>query len=314
MRLLLLSLIFFCTLSLNAQGTITPMHVTGKVMHIKSDNETPVKIQPGFPIQAKGKIRCEANSSVKLLYNGKTFVFKGENTLDLNQEVVQKASATSSLGLSGRFWNFITSSMEGTEDEKKLEKHHRNAMATTHAGIKGWAIGQFAMGVDLVYTGQFGKGDIQLKWGEFDTRFYTLVLTRQSDNAEIARIRTSSNSCKINLEELDMSNGKYEWQAFAGDPEKETPSTPVVLFDYQPGGEAELLNRTRNHPAYKDALEIEQALMEAFALEEARYFYSAGNVYNRLSESHGSNMLVRRAHASFTARMGKLELAQSMLN
>jgi hypothetical protein len=308
--------LFFCSSQFAfAQNEITVLHTNGKVMYTADGSSKATQIFPGDPVSAKGSIQCQANSSVKLLCKGKTFEFNDTRSHGLTDEVLKKAGDGSSLSFTNRFWNFLTTSMEGSEDEHKLEEHHHESMEKTHAGVKGYATGDFAMGVNVVYIHNFGEGMVQFKWDQIETNQYCFVLTRQSDDGEVARIWTSNNSLHLNLEDLPLKNdAAYEWQVFSAEPGKEVPSTPKILFSYQPETLKKTLERTKGLRAYQDASDLEKALMEAFALEEAGFYYSAANAYQHMDSKFEGNMLVRRAKASFLARIDQLDEAKALIN
>jgi hypothetical protein len=314
MKTVLLYIFLFACLPLTAQTSLTVTYTSGKVFYYPPQQSSAKTIYPGLTLSSGGRVRCDKGAKVKLLCKGKTFELKDTKTYALS-EIAKEAGSTTSLSFIGRFWGFLSGSMESTEDQKHLEEHHKKSMENLRAGIKGYASQDFAIQADLLYCGKLSDKEVNFTWTPTAGLNSCFRLTNQADDAVILTSWTKANTLRLNLSDLALEDGSvYEWQIITKEGDAAAPHSRKMQFVYHPDAANKALAETRQQSAYETASPVEQQLMEMFALETNEFYYEVKNRYQKLSSEMPEDMLVKRAHAAFLARIDKLEEAKTLLN
>lgn len=313
MKTLIFYFSLFFSLSLAAQSNLTVTYTRGKVYYYPPQQDNPRTVYPGLTLSSGGRLRCDQDAKVTLLCMGKTFEFE-DTKMHFLDEVARTAGNTSSLSFMGRFWGFLTGSMEGTEDNKRLEEHHKQSMESLRAGIKGYAVSDFAIQTDMLFEGKLSDNEVAFTWSAKPDLKCCYRLTRQADDGLVLLTWTRGNTLRLNLADLALEDGGvYEWQIITkvGDPE--APHSRKMQFAYHPSMAAKALSVATDQSDYKTVSPVEQQLMEIFSLEKNSFFYDAYNRYKKLAADNPEDLLVKRAFAAFLARIDKLEEAKSLI-
>jgi len=295
-----------------AQADIVVQSVTGKVAYYAPQESKAQNVYPGMRLSSNGKIRCQSGATIKLLRNGEIFLVKGSKQFAL-RELDQKAKGGSNVGFMGRFSKFLSGSMKETQNDKELEANHRRYMEKARAGIDGFADQAFPIKTSLLYSGTLSTPYTEFRWsgaavGE-DNRFQ---LKRKTDGLVILTALMGDTVIWLNLAQLALESGAvYEWQLV--DEKTGAGKSAKMTFVYDPAASDKVLDDLRSTIDYQSASPAEQALMEAFSLEEAGFFYDAALIYTDAAKRYAGNFLVRDTQAAFLSRMGLLEAAKALL-
>lgn len=291
-------------MALAAQNpTAVVLHVTGQVQYFSSANAAPKKVYPGLEMQTSGRIRCQKGGSAKILYQGNTFNVTGGRLQEIG-EIVKAATTASQMGFTGRFWSFITESVQESESTEKLQKHHRRYMSKTSASIKGYAQREHAIATSFMTMGKLPAATVTFKWRHTPgTAPYTFRLTTETGDP-VAQLLTRDTVLTLDLEQLALDfQGEYQWTVVREDGKESSAPVPFELVSNMEEKARKSLSLQND---YKTADNTEQRLMIAYYLEQENSFYSANEVYEQLLASQPNNALLRRLYASFLARMDML--------
>ncbi len=313
MRTLLFLLAFASSQVLLAQGEVVAVHVSGKALYFAPGEKSSQNVFPGMRMDVAGSLRCQGGGSVKLLYNGRTLTIN-DGKLHVLKELEQLSSGPG-LGFMGRFWSFLSSSMKQTKDEKTLEDNHRSYMEAAYAGVKGFATREYAIRISPMFQSKLSNAPVTFHWviatGNEPTSF---LLSRKSDGQEILTAVVQGLSYTADLSQLAIQQGDVcIWRVQSDADSASGAISAPAEFTYDPEGAAKALASLLPDPDYQHAFPVEQLLMQAFSLEQAGFYYDAGQKYAAAVAGHPRNALVRDTHAAFLARMDMLEEAKLVL-
>ncbi|MCB0524210.1 MAG: hypothetical protein H6576_04975 [Lewinellaceae bacterium] len=313
MKTILLQLLLMAPMALWSQTYMTVTYTKGKVHYYAPQQKNPTSIYPGLSLSSEGKIQCEPDSKVKLLCKGKIYEYTDSKLHSLD-EIARQANNSSSLSFIGRFWNFLTGSMDGTEDATHLQQHHEKSMESLRAGIKGYGSKEFEIQANLMYEGKLSNEEVTFMWSpDMDTPF-CFQLSRQADDEVIMVAWTKENYLSLKLADLTLSSGEaYEWQIITSKTDPKAPHSRKMQFVYDPEAAAKALSQLKAQSAYESASKTEQTLMELYTFETNSFYYDAYLGYQQLIGENPDDVLVKRAYAAFLARIDKMDEAQSMI-
>lgn len=313
MKALIFSCLLITTVHVAAQSNLTVTYTRGNVYYYSSGNNSPKSIYPGITLSPSGRIRCDKGAKVKLLCKGKVFELT-DNKMHFLDEIAREAGDANTLSFLGRFWVFISGSMDNTEDDQHLEQHHKQSMENLRAGIKGYASHEFTIQADILFEGGLSDTDVAFMWNSVPDMNYCFRLTRQADDDVILIVWTKVNVLRLNLGELALVDGEvYEWQIITEENDPTAPHSRKMQFAFQPAAASRALSEVARQKAYQTASPVEQQLMEIFALETNQFYYDVNVRYQKLTADNPENVLVKRAYASFLASINKLESAKTLL-
>ena len=300
---------------LPAQNEVVVVNVLGKVSYFAPLQKRAQPVYPGQRLALDGRLRGQAGASVKLLYRGQAFTFEGGKMREL-RELEQAAKASSRLGFFSRFWEFLYGSVKQSADEKRLEEHHRQYMEAAYAGIKGFAGRQdYPIRSPLLYAGKLSDALVTFQWSGMPPDGAPRFQIRRSGSESAllsASVRDSSFS--VHLAQLQLQPAtEYIWQILPAEDTATGPRSAATLFTYDPGAAAEVWQELQRYHEYQHSTPVEQALMYAYALEDAGFWYDAAQQYAAASATYARNQLVRDAQAAFLARMDLLQEAQTLI-
>jgi hypothetical protein len=305
MKAILLTIWGVClSLAIAAQNeTAVVLHAVGQVQYFSTPKAAPKRVYPGLELQTSGRIRCLKGGSAKILYQGCTFSISGGRLQEIS-EVVKAATTSTQLGFTGRFWNFITESMQESESTEKLKKHHRRYMSKTSGSIKGYATTEHAIATSLLTMGKLPAANITFKWRNTKgSGPYTFMLTTEN-GAVVAHLLTRDTFLTLDLEQLAMDfQGEYQWTVTRNNGQESSATLPFALTSKAVETAEQSLDKQEE---FKTANASEQRLMVAYLLEQENCFYNANEVYQNLLAAEPQNILVSRLYAAFLARMDLL--------
>jgi hypothetical protein len=250
---------------------------------------------------------------VKLLYKGQTVVLRDGKTRSLN-ELDQLVKGGGKPGFMSRFWNFLSGSMQQTQDEKKLEEHHRRYMEEVYAGVKGFADPVYAIRSGLLYGNKLGGGPVTFRWSGGGENEALRLVVRGKGNVPVYSALVRGKACTIDLSQLALDGGTTgTWQLWPASDSIPKAYSPAVEFVYDPEGAQKSLAALLPDPDYQHAFPAEQLLMQAYVLEQAGFYYDAAQKYEASMAGNPQNALLRNARAAFLARMDMLEEAKSAM-
>lgn len=295
-----------------AQTEVVVIHANGSVQYYAPNQKTAKSIYPGMRLSVHGSIRCQSGASVKLLYRKETITLSDGKLYALSQ-LDKQVSETKGIGFSARFWSFISGCMQQTTDGKTLEENHRRYMESVYAGVKGYSRTAYALQASRLCAGSLGHGTVTFRWAGGQAGQVLRFRIMQGENILIsAQVRDSSFS--VNLSQLALEPGMaYQWQVLSPDDAATAPRSAVTAFAYNPEALDQTLDQLYKDHEYQHALPTEQALMQAFVLEDAGFLYQAATVYQDAAQANPQNGLLRDAHAAFLARMDMLADARQKL-
>lgn len=311
--LLFIVVILCCSQLLSAQDEVVVVHISGKGSYFAPGKSSAQSVYPGMRLAIGGKLRCQSGGNVKLLYNGQTVVFSDGKTRSLS-ELEQLAKSNVKPGFLSRFWNFLSGSMQQTQDEKKLEEHHRRYMEEVYAGVKGFANPSYDIRSGLLYGSKLGGGPVTFRWsGNAATEALRLVI-RRKDGASVYTALVRGSACTIDFSQLALDAGTAgTWQLWPAADTATQSRSAATEFVYDPAGVKNALASLLPDPDYHHAFPAEQLLMEAYVLEKGGFYYDAAQKYEAAAAAHPKNVLLRDARAAFLARMDLLEEAKSAM-
>jgi hypothetical protein len=300
---------------LPAQNEVVVVHVLGEVSYFAPQQKQAQAVYPGQRLALDGSLRGQSGASIKLLYQGQSFTFEGGKKREL-RELEQAAKAGSRLGFVSRFWEFLYSSVKQSADEKRLEEHHRQYMEKAYAGIKGFARQQdYPIRSPLLYAGKLSDALVTFQWSGMPPDGAPRFQIRRSGSGTAllsASVRDSTFS--VHLAQLQLQPAtEYLWQILPAEDTATGPRSAATMFTYDPGAAAEVWQELQRYHEYQHSTPVEQALMYAYALEDAGFWYDAAQQYAETAAAHPRNQLVRDARAAFLARMDLLQEAQALI-
>jgi len=311
--LLFIVAILCCGSLLSAQDEVVVVHISGKGSYFAPGKSSAQPIYPGMRMAIGGKLRCQSGGSVKLLYKGQTVTFSDGKTRSLT-ELEQLAKGYVKPGFLSRFWNFLSGSMQQTQDEKQLEDHHRRYMEEVYAGVKGFANPSYDIRSGLMYGNNLGGGPVTFRWsGVAETEALRLVI-RSRDGATVYTALVRGKACTIDFSQLALDAGTAgTWQLWPAADTASQSRSAATEFVYNPAGAQQALAPLLSDPDYQHAFPAEQLLMQAYVLEKAEYYYDAAQKYEAAAAANPRNALLRNARAAFLSRMDLIEEAKSAL-
>lgn len=306
------TLLFFSTLLLG-QDKVTVLTVTGHVNYFSGASNIGKRVLPGQLLPAIGFLRCEEGATAMLVFEGQRHPMKSKQELDLKKLQKQKKKGNR-LGYLGRFLNFIGSSVNNTEDNDKLEKHHERYM-TSVGGVRGFAQSEASIKTFGYLSGPMGGGMITFRWqhdGNVPSYQFTIRKEGQPETILVANVR--ANEMSIDLDQLSLVPGEvYHWQVRAQTQAGQELSTVEVPFSLEAEALAELLTGSRLQKM-KNAVEVgEEELVVLQQLSEKGFKQAAYNKYESMLQQDASNLLIKRLFASFLAENDDLERAKELL-
>jgi hypothetical protein len=313
-KLILIACVIFLSQLLAAQQESVAIHAVGKAFYYAPQQNKAQTIYPGMRLSLEGRVRVAGGGSIKLLYQGETFtISEGKAFLLRDLEHLSKGSA--GLGFFSRFWSFLSRSVEQSKDEKALEENHRRYMEAAHAAVKGFAQQEYAIRTSFLFSGKMSAAPVVFKWsgmpGEGHFRF---VLNAQADRSVLVSALVRDSSLSINLMQLALIPGQeYAWQILPADDTLSVPSSSKNIFLYDPPAAAQILEDLLPYHEYQHSTPAEQLLIQAYALENAGFYYEAYRKYAAAATAEKHNLLVRDARAAFLARMDLLEEAKALV-
>lgn len=311
-RLFFLFIGLLCGQLAMAQDDIVVQSVSGKALYYAPQESKAQNVYPGLRMSSNGKVRCQSGATVKLLQNGEIFTIKGSKLYVLS-ELTQQSKSGSNVGFMGRFSKFLSGSMKETKNEKELEKNHRRYMEKAKAGIGGFSEKTYPIQSSLLYQGILGVSSVTFRWsGAVPGEVCQFQLRRKADGKVLAMALTLDSLFSLDLSQLALDPGVVcEWMLTEDKTGAE--KSAKMSFVYDPAAASKALADLRNLKDFQSASPAEQALMEAYALEEAGLFYDAAMTYTATAKNDAGNLLVRDTHAAFLSRMGLLEDAKALL-
>jgi|APTNR8051073442_1049403.scaffolds.fasta_scaffold01072_12 hypothetical protein len=310
-RLFFLFTGLLCSQLAMAQDDIVVQSASGKALYYAPQESKAQNVYPGLRMSSSGKVRCQSGATVKLLRNGEIFTLKGSKLYLLSE--LDQQSKSSNVGFMGRFSKFLSGSMKETQNEKELEKNHRRYMEKAKAGIGGFSEKTYPIQASLLYQGAFGVSSVTFRWsGAIPGEVCRFQLNRKSDGQVLAMALTLDSVFSLDLSQLALDPGvACEWMIV--DDKTGTEKSAKISIVYDPDAPAKVLADLRNLKDFQNAAPAEQALMEAYSLEEAGLNYDAAMRYAAAAKIDAGNLLVRDTQAAFLSRMGLLEDAKILL-
>lgn len=298
---------------LTAQNDVVVIHSQGQAFYLAPRQHQEREVYPGMRLDLNGGIRCGEGASVKLLFDGKAFTFHASKSHPL-RELAQAAGTGEESGFLSRFWSFMTSDMQQTNDEETLERHHRRYMETVSGGVRGFAQQPYAIRTGRIYGGTLSGPPVTFRWsGTAPQPACRFLLTRQSDERPVVSALVRDSSFSLDLSQLDLEIGvAYCWQLLSL--AEGTPALSAkTIFYYDSYAAEKVLKALLTQHEYHHVTPVEQLLMQAYALEEAGLWYDADEKYATAAATYSNNKLVRDARAAFLSRMDLWAEARNLL-
>jgi|GEM_PF-2346107 len=312
----LLFLVCICY-QLPAQDKITVLTVNGDVRYFDGRNNIGERVLPGKLLPPRGAIRADKEGMAMLLFKGQRKKLEGGQEMELGDLLKTKPKGNRG-GYFGRFWGFVGSAVNNTEDNSKLENYHQRYMGNAKGGVKGWGKGVADIEVFGYHSGPLGGEKMDFHWQLKEPQEghikYTLEIYEEASNALFFKAYPRSNALSLDIDQYNFKEGAvYSWRVKTIDLEDETLKSEKILFSYEPGELATFLAEERLQRALTNLEEGERELLLLYALEEEGFYHSTYAKYGQLVAAAPENTLYKRLFASFLIRMGDLDGAKAML-
>lgn len=316
MKKLVFSIAFiFCTcLALVAQEKVTILTVNGYVNYFSGSSNIGKRLIPGDIVDPRGVIRSEKDALAVLLYRGKKLKLESEQELDLAKMAKEKTSG-SKMGYFGRFLSFIGSSVNNTEDNSKLEKHHQRYMSDAKGGIRGWGQSNADILTYKYLQGPIGGAEVQFEWeAKGNYHDYTFEIVAEESNTLFFKAMPKGNTLNVDLTQLMfIPEANYSWQIKALNEKGEAVSSAKILFSYEPAALSEFLHDEGLERKMTKVEEGEKSIVMVYELEQNGFLHAAYGQYQELVQQSPENTLYKRLYAAFLSRMENLKAAKEVI-
>lgn len=306
------ALLLFSSL-LIGQEKVAVLTVNGHLNYFSGASNIGKRILPGKSLPTIGFLRCEEGSTAMLLFDGQRYAMKSKQELDLKKLPLQKKKGNK-LGYLGRFLNFIGSSVNNTEDNDKLEKHHERYM-TSVGGVRGFAQEEASIKTFGYLSGPIGGGTVTFRWHhDGNVPFYQFTIRKEGDEEALLVAKVRATEVSIDLDQLSIvSNEVYHWQVTAQTKEGEELSTVKVPFSVEAEALAKLLTGSRLQKMKKAVEEGEEELVVLQQLSERGFKHAAYSKYELMLQEDPDNLLIKRLFSSFLAENSDLVRAKELI-
>ena len=308
------TLLLFSTL-LIGQDKVTVLTVTGHVNYFSGASNIGKRVLPGQLLPTIGFLRCEEGATAMLVFEGQRHPMKSKQELDLKKLQKQKKKGNR-LGYLGRFLNFIGSSVNNTEDNDKLEKHHERYM-TSVGGVRGFAQAEASIKTFGYLSGPMGGGRVTFRWEQDkqEVPFYQFTIHKEGEKEALLLAKVRANEVSIDLDQLSIAAGEvYHWQVSAQTKAGEELSTVEVPFSLEAEALAKVLTGNRLQKMKNAVEQGEEELVVLQQLSEKGFKHAAYSKYKSMLEQEANNLLIKRLFASFLAENDDLERAKELLS
>jgi len=307
--------LIICTLSvLTAQEKVTILTVNGYVNYFSGSSNIGKRLIPGDIVNPRGVIRSEKDALAVLLYRGRKLKLEAEQELDLTEMAKEKNSG-SKMGYFGRFLSFIGSSVNNTEDNSKLEKHHQRYMSNAKGGIRGWGQSNADILTYKYLQGPIGGAEVRFEWeakGKYQD--YTFEIREEENNSLFFKAIPSGNTLDVDLSQLKfIPETNYSWRIKALNEKGEAVSSAKILFSYEPVALSEFLRDEGLGRKMAKVEEGEKPIVMVYELEQNGFLHAAYDQYKELVQRSPENTLYKRLFADFLSRMENLQAAKDVI-
>ncbi|MBX2877878.1 MAG: tetratricopeptide repeat protein [Saprospiraceae bacterium] len=306
------ALLFFSTL-LIGQEKVTVLTVTGHVNYFTGASNIGKRVLPGQLLPAIGFLRCDDGASAMLIFNGQRYPVKSQEELDL-KKIPKEKKRGNRMGYLGRFFKFIGSSVNNTEDNDKLEKHHERYM-TSVGGVRGFGQTEAAIKTFGYLSGPIGGGTVTFHWKYAgQVPFYAFEIWKEGEEERLMMAKVRANQIDVDLDQLSINPGEvYHWKVTATAKDGEEVSTVEVPFSLESEALAELLSGSRLEKMQEKVEEGEKELVVLQQLQEQGFKHAAYSKYESMLQQDADNLLVKRLFASFLVENNDLERAKALI-
>ncbi len=295
------------------QEKVTVLTVTGHVNYFNGTSNIGKRVLPGQILPTIGFVRCDEGASAMLVFEGQRHPVKSKAELDLKKLPLKKKQGNR-MGYLGRFLNFIGSSVNNTEDNDKLEKHHERYM-TSVGGVRGFAQNEAAIQTFGYLSGPLAGGLVNFHWSyNGAVPFYQFEIWKTGEQDLLLMAKVRANQVSIDLDQLSLVSGEvYHWKVTAQTKAGEDVSSIDMPFSLEPEALAELLTGSRLQKMQKAVEAGEEGWVVLQQLQEKGFKYAAYGRYELMLQQDANNLLIKRLFASFLAENNALERAKELL-
>lgn len=273
--LLFIVAILCCGRLLSAQDEVIVVHISGKGSYFAPGKSSAQSVYPGMRMALGGKLRSQSGGSVKLLYKGQTVTYNDGKMRSLS-ELEQLTKGNVKPGFLSRFWNFLSGSMQQTQDEKQLEDHHRRYMEEVYAGVKRLCQPFLRHSFRPDVWQQARRRGRSLSAGRAVQKPKLCAWSLVRDGAPVYTALVRGEACTIDFSQLALNAGTAgSWQLWPAADTATQSRSAATEFVYDPAGVQNALASLLPDPDYQHAFPAEQLLMEAYVLERAGFYYDA---------------------------------------
>lgn len=307
--------LFFFSLSWGQTDQFTVLYTNSSSgITYTGQGKTNQRVFSGINLPAEGKLFMKSGSWANFLYQEQKKRLEGPATIDL-EELAQAIESEEKSTFMGRFWNFLSNSVNQTNDTPKLEKYHKEYLTNARGGISGYVSKKLAIQAPIYFSEIIGESFVQFQWDSISVQEgYTFMIESEENGQVIFKANTRNHHLSINLDELLIDEtGVYSWKVAATLTDGKQVSSPTFLFSYAPQEVSSYMLDLQADDDYRDLEPFEQQLFLLQQLEEEGFYHSAYTQYRGLLEEEPENLLYKRLFAAFLARMNALDQAKSQL-
>ena len=295
------------------QDKVTVLTVTGHVNYFSGASNIGKRVLPGQLLPTIGFLRCDEGATAMLVFEGQRHPIKSKQELDLKKLPKQKKRG-SKMGYLGRFLNFIGSSVNNTEDNDRLERHHERYM-TSVGGVRGFAQTEAAIKTFGYLSGPMGGGTVDFKWSDAgDVPYYQFEIRKEGEEESLFMAKVRANQLTLDLDQLSIVPTEvYHWQVSAQAKDGKEMNTVEVPFSVEAEELAKLLTSSRLKKMQEAVEEGEEELVVLQQLSEKGFKHATYSKYITMLQQDANNLLIKRLFASFLAENDDLEEAKALL-
>lgn len=267
----------------------------GKVQYVPADKSGDLKIASGAVIKKTGTIKIKGGGSAIVYCNGRMQRLKGKGMYALPE--LFKPGGLATLNFEPEFGKYVRASV-AIAANKQGGDGWGTGVTDPKQGGDGWG----GKGANIILILPFGKltPDVAtFAWSKpAGANMYQLEIL--DENSKILHSSTTADTfTTVDLRKLNLTpNQVYSWKVsvpgnskLSSSLREFTPSTPEE--------QAAAAQKAASSAIYRDGGPVVRGLMEAIALEKAKWHTAAGQQFETLLRQNPKDNMVRIMYAAF---------------
>ena len=284
---------------------------SGKVKYFAPDGSM-MRLESGMKIDPEGSLKLCPKAKVQVLQGIEVTTFDEKGRHSLTAELPEEP-ATSRFGFGGEFLALVSQTMENTDDPPpppptSTKKGMGGASddppppppTSTKKGMGGGETSSYSFPV----KGNIVAGTTLFSWASLpQATAYDLQIKPAGSDEPVFTAAPAEHFVEIDLSGKAFKPGtKYIWTASGGNGITLGQNEFTLVTEADAAKVLQEMEVT-SEPEYQAAGEVRQWLWEAYAYEQAGYFYKAWKLYGKAWETDNGNDLIYRMYSAFLFRV-----------